>query len=198
MATDNAEPTNDTEVTQPAVQSEPDIPAKTFSQEEVNRLQAQVRREVRGQFGDYAQLKERAAKADELEKAQLSDQDKLEARAHEAERKAEAAIQQVASAVIASEVKVRASQMGIIDPDAAYLLLDRTNLSYAEDGKVSGVDDALTQLMEDKPYLKGLPSRAPNLNPQTGEPAPALRLTTDQLEAARLMGLTPEQYAQGL
>ena len=88
--------------------------------------------------------------------------------------------------------------MGIIDPDAAYLLLDRTNLSYAEDGKVSGVDDALTQLMEDKPYLKGSPSRAPNLNPQTGEPAPALRLTTDQLEAARLMGLTPEQYAQGL
>ena len=153
---------------------------------------------MRGQYGDYAQLKERAAKADELEKAQLSDQDKLEARAHEAERKAEAAIQQVASAVIASEVKVRASQMGIIDPDAAYLLLDRTNLSYAEDGKVSGVDDALTQLLEDKPYLKGLPNRAPNLNPQTGEPAPALRLTTDQLEAARLMGLTPEQYAQGL
>ena len=198
MVTDNADPTSETEVTQPAAQPELDTPAKTFSQEEVNRLQAQVRREVRGQYGDYAQLKERAAKADELEKAQLSDQDKLEARAHEAERKAEAAIQQVASAVIASEVKVRASQMGIIDPDAAYLLLDRTNLSYAEDGKVSGVDDALTQLMEDKPYLKGLPSRAPNLNPQTGEPAPALRLTTDQLEAARLMGLTPEQYAQGL
>ena len=198
MVTDNAEPTNEAEVTQPAVQSEPDAPTKTFSQEEVNRLQAQVRREVRGQFGDYAQLKERAAKADELEKAQLSDQEKLEARANEAERKAEAAIQQVASAVIASEVKVRASQLGIIDPDAAYLLLDRTNLSYTEDGKVTGVDDALTQLMEDKPYLKGLPNRAPNLNPQTGEPAPALRLTADQLEAARLMGLTPEQYAQGL
>ena len=198
MVTDNAEPTNEAEVIQPAVQSEPDIPAKTFSQEEVNRLQAQVRREVRGQFGDYAQLKERAAKADELEKAQLSDQEKLEARANEAERKAAAAIEQIASAVIASEVKVRASQLGIIDPDAAYLLLDRTNLSYAEDGKVTGVDDALTQLMEDKPYLKGLPSRAPNLNPQTGEPAPALRLTADQLEAARLMGLTPEQYAQGL
>ena len=198
MVTDNAEPTNEAEVTQPAAQPDPDVPAKTFSQEEVNRLQAQVRREVRGQFGDYQQLKDRAARADELEKAQLSDQEKLEARAIEAERKAAAAIQQVASAVIASEVKVRASQLGIIDPDAAYLLLDRTNLSYAEDGKVSGVDDALTQLMEDKPYLKGLPNRAPNLNPQTGEPAPALRLTADQLEAARLMGLTPEQYAQGL
>ena len=198
MVTDNTEPASETEVTQPAAQPDPDTPAKTFSQEEVNRLQAQVRREVRGQFGDYQQLKERAAKADELEKAQLSDQEKLEARAHEAERKAEAAIQQVASAVIASEVRVRASQMGIIDPDAAYLLLDRTNLSYAEDGTVTGVDDALTQLIEDKPYLKGSPNRAPNLNPQTGEPAPALRLSTDQLEAARLMGLTPEEYAQGL
>jgi len=100
--------------------------------------------------------------------------------------------------MIASEVKVRASQLGIIDPDAAYLLLDRSNVRYGEDGGVTGVDEALTQLLEDKPYLKGSPNRAPNLNPQSGEPAPTLRLTDDQREAARLMGITEEDYAKGL
>ena len=196
MVTENTEPIGETEVAQPAPQPEPET--KTFSQDEVNRIQAQTRREANARFGDYQQLKDRAARADELEKAQLTDQEKLEARATAAERKAEAAIQQVASAVIASEVKVRASQLGIIDPDAAYLLLDRTNVAYADDGTVSGIDDALTQLIENKPYLKGAPNRAPNLNPQAGELAPTLRLSTDQLEAARLMGLTPEEYAQGL
>lgn len=196
MVTENTEPISETEVAQPAPQPEPE--AKTFSQDEVNRIQAQTRREANARFGDYQQLKDRAARADELEKAQLTDQEKLEARATTAERKAEAAIQQVASAVIASEVKVRASQLGIIDPDAAYLLLDRTHIAYADDGTVTGIDDALTQLIENKPYLRGAPNRAPNLNPQAGELAPTLRLSTDQLEAARLMGLTPEEYAQGL
>jgi len=155
-------------------------------------------KEVRNQFGDYKQLQERAAKADELEQAKLTEQERLEARASEAERRAADAAGQIASAMIASEVKVRASQLGIIDPDAAYLLLDRSNVRYGEDGGVTGVDEALTQLLEDKPYLKGSPNRAPNLNPQSGEPAPTLRLTDDQREAARLMGLTEEDYAKGL
>ena len=164
----------------------------------MNRIQAQTRKEVRNKFADYSQLKERAAKADELEQAQLSEKEKLEARATEAERSAATAAQRIADAMIASEVKVRASQLGIVDPDAALLLIDRTNVLYNEDSGVTGVEDALTQLLEDKPYLKGAPNRAPNLNPQSGEPAPTLRLTDDQREAARLMGITEEQYASGL
>ena len=64
---------------------------------------------------------------------------------------------------------------------------------------MTGVEAALTQLVEDKPYLKGVPAnRAPNLNPQSGDLAPSLRLSADQQEAARLMGMTDEEYAQGL
>jgi len=184
----------------PATQPEPEGEGqqRTFSQEDVNRIQAQTRREVRNQFSDYAELKDRAAKADELEHAQLTEQEKLEARATEAERKAASAAGQVSAAMISSEVKVRATQLGIIDPDAALLLLDRTNVRYSEDSGVTGVDEALTQLMENKPYLKGQSNRAPNLNPQSGELTPALRLTEDQREAARLMGMTEEEYAQGI
>ena len=196
MVTENTEPIGD-EVSQ-AAQPEVDSTERLFTQDEVNRLVGARAKEVRNQFGDYKQLQDRAAKADELEQAKLTEQERLEARASEAERKAADAAGQIASAMIASEVKVRASQLGIIDPDAAYLLLDRSNVRYGEDGGVTGVDDALTQLLEDKPYLKGSPNRAPNLNPQTGEPAPSLRLSDDQREAARLMGLTEEEYSKGL
>ncbi|ANS02772.1 scaffold protein [uncultured Mediterranean phage uvDeep-CGR0-KM14-C182] len=202
MVSENTAPTGD-EVAQavpPAGQPDPEGEGqqRTFTQEDVNRLQAQTRKEVRNQFADYGQLKDRAARADELEQAQLTEQEKLEARAAEAERKAASAADQISAAMIASEVKVRASQLGIIDPDAALLLVDRANVRYSEEDGVTGVDAALTQLMEDKPYLKGQSNRAPNLNPQSGEPAPTLRLTEGQREAARLMGMTDEEYAQGI
>jgi len=202
MVTENTEPQGE-EVVQspPAETSAPESTSqdRTFSQEDVNRIQAQTRREIRNQFSDYNQLKDRAAKADELEQAQLTEQEKLEARAVEAERKVASATEQIASAMIASEVKVRASQMGIIDPDAALLLVNRANIRYTEDEGVTGVEVALTQLVEDKPYLKGSPAnRAPNLNPQSGDLAPSLRLTDDQREAAKLMGMSDEEYALGL
>ena len=202
MVTENTGLTGDegNQAAPPATQSEPEGEGqhRTFSQEDMNRIQAQTRREVRNQFADYSQLKDRAAKADELEQAQLSEQEKLETRAAEAERKAASAADQISAAMIASEVKVRAAQLGIIDPDAALLLVDRANVRYSEEDGVTGVDAALTQLLEDKPYLKGTPNRAPNLNPQSGEPAPTLRLSGDQREAARLMGMTEEEYSQGL
>jgi DNA-binding transcriptional MerR regulator len=202
MVSENTTPTGveETQAVPPASQPEPEGEGqqRTFTQEDVNRLQAQTRREVRNQFADYAQLKDRAAKADELEQAQLTEQEKLEVRAAEAERKAASAADQISAAMISSEVKVRATQLGIIDPDAALLLLDRANVRYSEEGGVTGVDAALTQLVEDKPYLKGQSNRAPNLNPQSGEPTPTLRLTEDQREAARLMGMTEEEYAQGI
>ena len=201
MVTGNTEPEDaGTQAAQPVTPPEGDVQgqARVFTQEDVNRMQAQTRRETRNQFADYAELKEKAAKADELEQAQLSGQERLEARASEAEKRADDAMQREQSALIAAEVKVRASQLGIIDPDAAYLLLDRTNVHYSTGEGVTGVDDALTQLLDSKPYLKGQANRAPNLNPQSGEPAPTLRLSEDQREAARLMGITEEEYAQGL
>jgi len=205
MVSENTENTG-AEVAQTAevteTPAEPSTPnAVTFTpeqQEQINRLVAQTKRDERGKFADYSDLKTRAAKADELEQAQLTEQQKLEARAVEAERKATEAVDQIASAMIASEVKVRASLLGVIDPDAAYLLIDRSNVKYDAEAGVTGVDEALTQLLEEKPYLKGTGNRAPNLNPQSGEPAPALRLSADQREAARLMGLTDEEYSQGL
>ena len=175
-----------------------EIDTRNFTQEEVNRMVGQARREVRGQFSDYGDLKTRAARADELEQAQLTEAERLTQRATEAEKQTAEANTQLTNALISSEVKVKAVQLGIIDPDAAYLLLDKRNVKYDANDGVTGVEDALTQLLEDKPYLKGATGRIPNINPEGGQAAPALRLTADQQEAARLMGMTEEEYSQGI
>ena len=202
MVTENTQPVEDAPQAPPAevepTTAEPSTaPERTFTQEEVNRMQAQTRRDERGKFSDYGDLKARAAKADELEQAQLSDTQKLEARAIEAERKAVEAQEQIASAMIASEVKIRASALGVIDPDAAYLLLDRSNVRYDAADGVSGVDDALASLLDAKPYLKGT-NRTPNINPESGQPVATIRLTAEQREAAKYLGMSEDQYAKGL
>ena len=200
MVTENTAPLEDAAPAQ-TVEVEPTTTEPTtersFTQEEVNRMMAQTRREERGKFSDYGELKTRATRADELEQEKLTEAERMEARAIEAERKATDAQQQIASAMIASEVKVRASAMGVIDPDAAYLLLDRSNVHYDAEAGVSGVDDALAGLLEAKPYLRSA-NRTPNLNPETGQPAQSVRLTAAQQEAARLMGMSADEYAQGL
>ena len=206
MVTDNTEnPVDNVAQTQPAEveQTPAETPTNTpvqftpEQQEQINRLVAQTKRETRQQFSDYNDLKTRATRADELEQEKLTDAEKLEARAVEAERKYSNAQQEIAQAMIASEVKVRASAMGIVDPDAAFLLIDKSNVRYDADGGVTGVDDALTNLMESKPYLKGT-NRTPNINPESGQPVTPVRLSAQQREAAQYMGLTDEEYAQGL
>ena len=200
MVTDNTAPLEDaapTQVVEVETTTTEPTTEQTFTQEQVNRMMAQTRREERGKFSDYGELKTRATRADELEQEKLTEAERMEARAVEAEKKATDAQQQIASAMIASEVKIRASAMGVIDPDAAYLLLDRSNVHYDAEAGVSGVDDALAGLLEAKPYLRSA-NRTPNLNPETGQPAQSVRLTADQQEAARLMGMSAEEYAQGL
>ena len=205
MVTDNTGPTEDLAQTEPAevdqttAEQTPATDNLQFTSEQqayIDRINSRTRRDERNKFKDYNDLKTRAARADELEQAQLTGAEKMEARAIEAEKKVTDAQAQIADAMIASQVKVRASQMGVVDPDAAFVLLDRTNVQYV-DGAVTGVDDAIASLLEDKPYLRGT-NRTPNINPESGQPVQAVRLTDLQLEAARMMGLTAEEYAQGL
>lgn len=202
MVTPNTEPQgNDASPvveTTTEVESTQEPTNRVFDQDAVNRMMANVRREERSKYADYGELKERSQKLDEMEQAQLSENEKLAQRATEAERQATDATQRMADIAISAEVRVKAVQMGVVDPDAVYLLMDRSSLSYDATNGVTGVEDALSRVLEEKPYLKGSASRTPNINPEGGQPAPVTRLTEDQREAARLMGFTDEEYAQGI
>ena len=201
MVTPSAEPQDEgiTPEVEAGQATQPETPARTFTQEEMNRFVGNARREERSKFSDHADLLEKSKKLAELEQAQLSEQEKLTQRASEAEKREADARAKVESTAISSAVKVRAIQLGVVDPDAAYLLMDKSSVRYdGETDTVNGVDDALNLLLDDKPYLKNNAVRSPNINPEGGQVAPVTRLSTEQKEAARLMGLSEEEYAQGL
>ena len=200
MTTENPVPV-DNEPQGEVTADQTDTAPRLYSQEQVNqmmgKLRSDERKKTQEQSRDVQFLKERARRADELEQAQMTETEKLATQLADYQRKAVDADMRIAHALISSEVKVKAAQMGVIDPEAADVLLDRSGIHYSEEGGVVGVDDALSKLLDDKPYLKGVPT-VPNLNAEMGQPAPTLRLTTDQREAARLMGISEEEYAQGL
>ena len=91
MTTDKTEPVEEGAQTQQAevVETPTEVTAeKTFSQEEVNRMMGQARRDARGQFSDYSELKARSEKLGEMEQAQLTEAQRLEARVADAEKQA--------------------------------------------------------------------------------------------------------------
>lgn len=165
--------------TQEITTEQTDTP-KTFTQDEVNAMMGKVRSDTNAKFSDYDTLKERAKVADQLETDKLSAQEKAEKRAVDAERRVIDSDARVASGAIYAEVKVLATQMGFIDPNEAYALVDQTAFRYEDGVGVTGVTEALEALLTKSPHLKGSTTPpAPNLNRNERTPAPATAPLTD-------------------
>ena len=94
-------------------------------------------------------------KADEIEAAKLSETDRLKKEKADAEKKGEEVLKTANSRLVKAEVITKAVALKIIDPDAAYALMDRTDVDVSDDGTVSGIDVSLQKLIKDKPYLVG-------------------------------------------
>ncbi len=55
--------------------------------------------------------------------------------------------------LIHAEIRDVGAQLGLIDPDAAFALMDKSSVAVADDGSVSGVRESLAELLRNKPYL---------------------------------------------
>lgn len=147
---------------------EPSTPFATFPDEK--SFMARVNREAKQQVEAQA----KAAGFDTVEAMQAalkavkdkSEADKTELqKAQDAVAKAKAdqtaTLQTANQRLIKAEVTLKVAELGLVDADAAYALMDRTHVSVADDGKVSGVDEALKALLAAKPYLKKGDTPAP-------------------------------------
>lgn len=65
--------------------------------------------------------------------------------------------------VIRYEVMLKASNMGIIDLDAATKLMDWQELEFGEDGTPKNIDGVLKKLIKDRPYLSKQDSKSPGM-----------------------------------
>lgn len=126
---------------------------RTFTQADLDRIvQDRLLRE-RQKFADYEDLKSKAAKFDELESAQKSELEKANERLAALERQAADAAQAAQDALLRAAVVSEAARRNVIDPDAAFALIDRAALEFAEDGQPLNVAEAMDSLLEARPYL---------------------------------------------
>jgi len=118
---------------------------KTFTQAELDAI-------IEKRLARAAKEKEKALE-DERKRATMTETEKLRAAKEEAEAKATQALAAANEVLIRAEVKSIAADMGLVDGDAAYALIDRDSVEL-KNGKVTGVKEALEALAKEKPWIK--------------------------------------------
>lgn len=130
-------------------------PARVFTQEEVNSLLAGEKRRLLADQPDLAELRDKAKKFDELDAASKSELEREKARADAAEKRATDALNASKQIALSAAITTAATKAGAIDPDAVLALIAKDSVTIGDDGRVTGVDEAVKALLESKPYLVG-------------------------------------------
>lgn len=127
-------------------------------------------------------LRELEAKVKADEDAKLTEQERLQKRIAELEKKDSEYQQTLQERTVRYEVMLTANKLGIVDPDAAFRLLDVSSLEFDEDGKPNNIEKVLKKLVSDKPYLigSGGGSASPT-NPAQGRIGGQQQFTRSQL-----------------
>jgi hypothetical protein len=107
-------------------------------------------------------LNERAKLADKYEadlktaeEKKLEEQKKYQELAEKRAKERDEAMTRYSTAVLENRILSEATKAGVIDTEAVLKLVDRSSIKVNDDGSVVGIKEALTQLLTDKPYLKG-------------------------------------------
>lgn len=131
-------------------------PDRTFSQAELDKIvQERLARAKAEPPADYADLQAKAAKLAEIEAANQSELEKANARADAAEQKAAEASDRASKSARRSAIVSAATAAGAVDADAVFALLGNDAVTVGDDGQVTGAVEAVTALLESKPYLVG-------------------------------------------
>jgi hypothetical protein len=83
----------------------------------------------------------------------------FEKQLEEARAKARDGEQRANERLMRAEVKALATEMGLVDADAALALMDRSKVAVKDDGTVEGAKEALEALVAAKPWLKKAPGQ---------------------------------------
>jgi hypothetical protein len=186
-----ADVTETTTVETQEVTTLPEPESGTFDAEYVKKLRTESA-DYRTKLREAEKQLKRLAEFEDAEKkrqeAELSEKDKLEKRLADLESTNSQLSERYASARLRHAVEIAAVTMQFADPEDAYNLADMSGAEIAEDGKITGVKEALEALAKAKPYLiksgngkpPGTPQGKPPARqqlPQTNEPhKPLVRL----------------------
>jgi hypothetical protein len=171
---------------------------RTFTQGDVNRIIDDRLKRERQKFSDYDALKERAEKWAEHEEAQKSELERAQDAATKAEAERDAALSEANDRLIQSAFVAEAAKAGVAHPADAFNLADIGSVTINDGGEVEGAAEAIATLVEaGRLVMTGKP-QAPKLDGGAGsgerQGQKKTALTPDELEVARKLRITPEDY----
>jgi hypothetical protein len=141
------------------------------------RFDAEYVKKLRAEAAEYRKrLRELEQTVKQHEEAKLSETERLQKRLAELEREQAAWQRERQERTLKYETMLAASRLGIVDPEAAYRLLDMSKLEFDEDGNPTNLDKALQELLKARPYLAGYPvaSSGSPTNPSRSAVTPSL------------------------
>jgi len=104
----------------------------------------------------------------EKKKESLSELERLKLEKEESDQKLIEATNRSNQFLIQSKVVSIASKLKIRDPEAAYILMNKDDISIDDNGKVLGIENSLKALIKEKPYLLDSGNDSNNQDPQSG------------------------------
>jgi hypothetical protein len=177
------EPSARGQVPQPPQPEPAPAGAQAGQEPEPERFDADYVKKLRSEAAEYRRrMRELEQIVRQHEDAKLSETERLQKRLAELEREQELSKRERQERTLKYETMLAASRLGIVDPEAAYRLLDLTTLTFAEDGTPTNLEQVLHDLLKAKPYLAKQPqvSAGSPTNPATGQQRGGV-FTTSQL-----------------
>lgn len=145
-------------------------PAKTFTQDDVNRIVAEQKRQLLADQPDLTELRRKAKAFDDLEAENQTELERERDARARAEAERDAANERANTTAVRAAVVAAASRAGAVDADAVAALLPPGAVTLDDAGNVTGADDAVKALLDEKKYLAGTP--APQPDPDATPPTP--------------------------
>ncbi len=132
--------------------------------QEPERFDAEYVRQLRREAADYRKrLRELEQTVKQHEEAKLSESERLQKRLAELERQQATYQRERQERTLKYETMLVASRLGIVDPEAAYKLLDTARIEFDEDGTPRNIEAALKELVKAKAYLAAPPTASGSL-----------------------------------
>jgi hypothetical protein len=155
--------------------------------------------------GEAAKSRHKANALEAAEEARktaaLSDLEKEKKRADDAEAREKTANEKAQTTALKAAFENAAYKAGVLHPEDVYLLADKSSVAVDDDGKITGVTEAVKALVDAGrvPMTASGPPPAPNLDGGAGGNhggAGAAKLTADEIEMAGKMGVSLEAAAK--
>jgi exonuclease VII large subunit len=166
------------EVTQEVTTEQPQAAEAALpdAQEAEEQFDAAYVRKLRAEAAEYRRkLRELERQLKQRDEEKLSETERMRLRLSELERELAQRELLLREHTLRYETMLRARELGIIDPDAAYRLLDLAEIEYDETGRPLNLERLLRDLVRKRPYLVGSSASATNPSRTTISLEEALR-----------------------